>query len=107
MTRSQKAALRRLNAQLEAAGIDPAPLQTIAPHFVRAADRIEGLHDVEAQARGKAKAAATRSLNVALAEKAWATCCTFRQLDAGRQRTWSPPEEIKAARHRLEADAAF
>ena len=105
LNKTQKGALARLNGQLVTAGVDPESVRALAVDYVHAEARIAELRGRERRARDKAKAAATRSLNVALAEQ--------RRLQALFKRPSNPgPEpltdaERRKARKQLAADEAW
>ncbi len=69
LNRTEKDALRRLNARLTAAGLDPAERAVLAHDYILAKGRIARLREQETKAKGKTREQVMRGLNVALAER--------------------------------------
>src|SRR5262245_51909842 len=108
LNRRQKHTLRVLNAQLEQKGINPNDVAALAVDFILAEARITELREVDAASRGKARAAATRSLNVALAERRRLHTALFKAPSVPAEPDdVSSERDIGAARARLEADEAW
>jgi hypothetical protein len=106
LNRSQRASFRRLLGDMEAAGVDVTGKERIAADYVRSEERIDELRQREKTSRGKACAAVTRSLNVALAERRRLHTQLFDK-GALEEDDELSSEEVRAARSMLEALAAW